>query len=119
MEKNTIKAKLEIFTFLRKSVESQGYSLDKISRNCAFDKISQNFALYRNSMDYTLTRVFLHAEFISVMKTVTKSYGFHENAKIIENHSFLLVVWDFHWNSWADCQKKSHRILFLDGKEDK
>ena len=38
MEKKTNKAKLEIFKFLRKSAESQGYSLalDKISRNCAF-----------------------------------------------------------------------------------
>ena len=38
MEKKTNKAKLEIFKFLRKSVESQGY--------IAFDKISRNFALY-------------------------------------------------------------------------
>ena len=37
MEKKTNKAKLEIFKFLRKSAESQGYSrFDKISRNCAF-----------------------------------------------------------------------------------
>ena len=36
MEKKTNKAKLEIFKFLRKSVESQGYiALDKISRNFA------------------------------------------------------------------------------------
>ena len=38
MEKKTHKAKLEIFKFLRKSVESQGYiyiALDKISRNFA------------------------------------------------------------------------------------
>ena len=34
MEKKTNKAKLEIFTFLKKSAESQGF--DKISRNCAF-----------------------------------------------------------------------------------
>ena len=34
MEKKTNKAKLEIFTFLRKSAESQGF--DKISQNCAF-----------------------------------------------------------------------------------
>ena len=47
-----------------------------------------------------------------------KSYGFHENTKIIENHSFLLIVWDFHWNSWAECHR-NHKILFLDGKEDK
>ena len=59
MEKKTSKAKLEIFTFLRKSVESQGY--------IAFDKITRNFALYKNSIDILIT-VFLHAEFISVMK---------------------------------------------------
>ena len=46
------------------------------------------------------------------------SYGFDENAKIIENHSFLLIVWDFQWNSWADCHKKSQNNI-LDGKEDK
>ena len=39
--------------------------------------------------------VFLHAEFISAIKTA-KSYDFHENSKIIENHSFLLIVSDFH-----------------------
>ena len=39
---------------------------------------------------YTLIRVFLHAEFISAMKTVQNP--FHENTKIIENHSFLLIV---------------------------
>ena len=36
MEKKTNKAKLDIFKFLRKSAELQGYSLDKIRRNCAF-----------------------------------------------------------------------------------
>ena len=36
MEKKTNKAKLDIFKFLRKSAESQGYRLDKISRNCVF-----------------------------------------------------------------------------------
>ena len=36
MEKKTNKAKLEIFKFLRKSAELQGYAFDKISRNCAF-----------------------------------------------------------------------------------
>ena len=36
MEEKTNKAKLEIFKFFRKSAESQGYSLNKISRNCAF-----------------------------------------------------------------------------------
>ena len=41
MEKKTKKAKLDIFKFLRKSDESQGYSI-------ASDKISPNFALYRN-----------------------------------------------------------------------
>ena len=35
MEKKTNKAKLEIFQFLRKSVESKTIAFDKISRNCA------------------------------------------------------------------------------------
>ena len=38
----------------------------------AFNKISQNFA-FRD-------------------ENSAKSYGFHENAKIIENHRFLLIV---------------------------
>ena len=57
MEKKTNKAKLEIFKFLRKNLWK-------------FNK-------------YTLTRVFLHAEFISI----AKSYSFN-----LENHSFLLIV---------------------------
>ena len=36
--------------------------------------------------------VFLHAEFISADENSAKSYGFHENTKMIENHSFLLIV---------------------------
>ena len=46
MEKKTNKAKLEIFTFLRKSAESQGYIVfDKISCNCAFYGNSINIHL--------------------------------------------------------------------------
>ena len=46
MEKKTNKEKLEIFQFLKKSAESQGYSLfDKISRNCAFYGNSINIQL--------------------------------------------------------------------------
>ena len=30
----------------------------------------------------------------------------------MENHSFLLIAWDFHWNSWADCHKKSQNNIF-------
>ena len=44
MEKKTNKAKLEIFKFLRKSVESQGY----------IDKINRNFAFYGNSINIHL-----------------------------------------------------------------
>ena len=60
MEKKTKKAKLEIFKFLRKSALSQGYSLDKIGGYYALSKFYKNM----------LIRVFLHAEFISAMKTV-------------------------------------------------
>ena len=45
MEEKTTKAKLDIFKFLRKSVELQDYSLDKISRNCAFYGNSINIHL--------------------------------------------------------------------------
>ena len=68
MEKKTNKAKLEIFKFLRKSAESQGYSLDKISRN---------FVFYGNSIN----RVFLHSEFISTMRTVQNNKVFMKTQK--------------------------------------
>ena len=45
MEKKKNKAKFEIFKFLRKLAESQGY---------AFDKISQNFAFYGKSINIYL-----------------------------------------------------------------
>ena len=49
MEKKTNKEKLEIFKFLRKSAESQGYS---------FVKISRNSALYGNSINTDLLGYF-------------------------------------------------------------
>ena len=49
METKKNKAKLEIFTFLRKSTESQGI---------AFDKISQNSAFYGNSINIHLLGYF-------------------------------------------------------------
>ena len=79
MEKKTNKAKLKIFKFLRKSAESQGY---KISRNCAFYGNSINIHL----LGHFACRIHICDE------SSAKSYGFHENAKIIENHSFLLIV---------------------------
>ena len=74
MEKKTNKAKLEIFKFLRISALSQSYSL-------AFDKIGGNYALSANSTKNMLIRVFLHAEFISAMKTVENPTIFMKNAK--------------------------------------
>ena len=76
MEKKTNKAKLEIFKFLRK------YQLYR--KAIAFDKIGSNYALSGNSTKNMLIRVCLHAEFISAMKTVSKSYDFHEKCKKIE-----------------------------------
>ena len=75
-------------------------------------KLTEIGAFYGNSINHTFTRVFLHAEFISAMKTVQNPTVVHENAKIIENYWFLLIVWDFHWNSWADCHKKPKNIYF-------
>ena len=56
------------------------------------EKLSKNCAFYGNSINIHLLGYVLHAEFISAMKNSAKSYGFHENTKIIENHSFLLIV---------------------------
>ena len=56
MEEKTNKAKLDIFNFLE----------NWLNCKAAFDKIS----LLRKFNKYSLTRVFLHAEFISAMKTV-------------------------------------------------
>ena len=62
MEKKTNKAKLEIFKFLRKSAESKLCLLWKFNK-------------------YTLTGVLLHAEFISVMKTVQNNTVFMKSQK--------------------------------------
>ena len=60
MEKKTNKEKLKIFKFLRKLVEL-----------CLLWKFNK----------YTLTRVFLHAEFISAMKTVQNNTVFMKTQK--------------------------------------
>ena len=73
MEKKTEKANFKFFKFLRKSAESQGYSLYKIGVNCA---------LSANLIKNTLIRAFLHAEFVSAMKTVQNPTVFMKNAKI-------------------------------------
>ena len=68
---------------------------------------------------YTLTRVFLHAEFIYGMKNSAKYYGFHENVKIIKNDSFFVNCLRFSLKTLEQIVTKSHEILFLDRKEDK
>ena len=70
MEKKTNKAKLEIFKFLRKSALSQNWRLLCLISN-----------FYKNM----LIRVFLHAEFISAMKTVLNPTIFMKNAKKQKN----------------------------------
>ena len=47
----------------------------------AFDKIGGNYVLSANSIKNMLIRVFLHAEFISAMKTVQNPTIFVKNAK--------------------------------------
>ena len=79
MERKVNNAKLDIIKFLRKSAESQGQNQPKLCLQWKFNQ-------------YTLTRVFLHAAFISAMKIVQNPTVFMKNAKIIGNHSFLLIV---------------------------
>ena len=47
----------------------------------AFDKIGSNYAVSGNSTKNMLIRVFLHAEFISALKTVQNPTIFVKNAK--------------------------------------
>ena len=68
MEKKTNKRKISNF---------------KIFEKISFiaDKIGGNYVLSANSMKNMLIRVFLHAEFISAMKTVQNPTIFVKNAK--------------------------------------
>ena len=102
MEKKTNKAKLEILNFWENRLNRKAIAFDKISRIGAF---------YGNSIILHLLGYFCMQIHICDENSA-KSYGFHENAKIIENHWFLLIVWDFYWNSWADCHKKLKNIIF-------
>ena len=47
----------------------------------AYDKIGGNYTLSANSTKNMLIRVFLHAKFISAMKTVQNPTIFMKNAK--------------------------------------
>ena len=68
MEKKTNIAKLDIFKFLRKSALSPMIKLEVIMP-------------YRKFHKDMLIRVFLHAEFISAMKTVQNPTIFMKNEK--------------------------------------
>ena len=72
MEKKTNKGKLEIFTFLRIS------ALSLVIMEVIYEG---NYALSANSIKNMLIRVFLHAEFISAMKTVQNPTIFVKNEK--------------------------------------
>ena len=69
-----------------------------------------------------LIRVFLHAEFISAMKTVQIPTIFVKNAKKIEKWIILVISVNFLRFSMKLLKqniRKSQKICFLDGKEDK
>ena len=83
MEKKTNKAKLEIFKFLIKSA--------RIARLQPLIKLAEIVPSMEIQQIYTYQGIF--ACRINIChENSAKSYGFHENAKIIENHSFLLIV---------------------------
>ena len=73
MEKKTNKAKLEIFKFFEK--------ISFIARHTAHDKMEVIMFSPANFIENMLIRVFLHAEFISVMKSVQNPTIFVKNAK--------------------------------------
>ena len=64
----------------------------------------------------------MHAEFISAMKTVQKSYDFHEKCTKIEKWIFLVISANFLRISlklFSTISEKWENMFFLDGKEDK
>ena len=69
-----------------------------------------------------LIRVFLHAEFISAMKTVQNPMVFVKNAKkkekIISFGNFC-YFFEIFIETLEQNIRKSHKICLLDGKEDK
>ena len=71
MEQKTNKAKLEIFKFL---------TIQLYRKAIAFDRIVGNYALSANSTKNKLIRVFMHAEFISAIKTVQNPMVFVKKA---------------------------------------
>ena len=102
MEKKTNKAKLEILKFWE----------NRLNRNAiAFDKISRIGAFYGNSIIIHLLGYFCMQNSFLWWKQC-KILRFSWKRKNIENHWFLLIVWDFHWNSWADCHENSKNIIF-------
>ena len=71
-----------------------------------------------------LIRVFLHAEFISVMKTVQNPTIFMKNAKKKKIEKWIILVicvnfLRFFTETLEQNIRKSQKICYLDGKEDK
>ena len=69
-----------------------------------------------------LIRVFLHAEFISAMKTVQKPTIFMKNAKKnrkMNNFGNFCYFFEIFNETLEQNIRKSQKICFLDGKEDK
>ena len=71
-----------------------------------------------------LIRVFLHAEFISAMKTVQNPTIFMKNAKKKKIEKWIILVISVHFfeifnETLEQNIRKSKKICFLDGKEDK
>ena len=69
-----------------------------------------------------LIRAFLHAEFISAMKTVQIPTIFMKNAKKnkkLNNFGNFCLLFEIFTETLEHNIRKSKKIFFLDGKEDK
>ena len=67
---------------IKENLKFSNFSENPLNRNAvAFDKISRNCGLLWKFNKYTLTRVFLHGEFISAMKTVQNPTVFMKTQK--------------------------------------
>ena len=96
MEKKTTKAKLEILNFWENHQNYKVIAFDKISWNCAFDG---NLIIIHLLGYFCMQNSYLRWKQCKILRF---SWKRKNNRKSL----ILLMVWDFNWNSWADCHKK-------------
>ena len=111
MEKKTNKAKLDIFKFLRKSALSQG----------SYDKIGGNYVLPANSIIICLLGYFCMQNSYLRRKQFKflRFSGKMQKNREMNNFGNFSQFFEIFTETLEQNIRKSQKICFLDGKEDK